>query len=295
MNTVIYADILIVINILVNYVLLRASAAVAKLECKPFRLLAASSMGGVFSLFIFVEGLHWVVSAIIKIIYALLCVLVAFNPKNAKVYMKSCVAFLLSNFAFAGIMLAGCVMLFPNMLIYKNGIVYFDIDIFTLAVASLICYALVTVFTRISAAKAPQNTIFDVVIFYGEKNVKGKALFDTGNGLRDSFSGRPVIIAERRFLQELLGVGFSCSTLKNFRMIPYSTIKGGGALESFLADKVVVESANKRTEVNDIYIAVTDKKIISGSYSVLLSTPFFELAENNFIKGKDNNEKQFKK
>ncbi len=281
MNTVVYADILIVVNILVNYFLFRASAAVTKLEFKPVRLLAASVLGGVFSLIIFIDGLHWVLSAVIKTAFIIISVFVAFKPVSLKVFLKCTAAFLLSNFVFAGIMLACCTVFFPNLVIYKNGVVYFDIDILTLAVASVVCYAVLTLISYFTASRVPPKSIFDFTLFYGDKILSAKALFDTGNGLKDSFSGRPVIIAEADFLEEAFGKGFDCTKMKNYRLVPYSTIKGNGVLPAFLADKVTVTSGDKTVTAFDIYIAVTDKKIISGGYSALLSTTFFEYTENS--------------
>ena len=57
MKTVVYADVLVVINIIVNYFLLRASAAVISFDFKAWRFLVSSALGGAFSLILFVDGL----------------------------------------------------------------------------------------------------------------------------------------------------------------------------------------------------------------------------------------------
>ncbi len=72
--------------------------------------------------------------------------------------------------------------------------------------------------------------------------------------------------------------------MKNFRLIPFTTIKNGGALPAFLADKAAVMDKGKWIEADNVYIAVTEKKIISGGYSALLGTPFFDAIEPQ-IKG----------
>ena len=64
------------------------------------------------------------------------------------------------------------------------------------------------------------------------------------------------------------------SELKNFRLIPFSTISSSGALPAFLLKKVNVINRGKVVEVNDVYLAVSDKKIVSSDYSVLLGTAF---------------------
>ena len=50
MKTVVYADVLVVINIIVNYFLLRASAAVISFDFKAWRFLVSSALGGAFRL-----------------------------------------------------------------------------------------------------------------------------------------------------------------------------------------------------------------------------------------------------
>lgn len=283
LKTVIYADILIVINIIVNYLLLRASAAITGCQFKAVRFLLASAAGGVFSLVIFIENIPVWLNAIIKTVFLLIMVFIAFGAKSLKSFLKCCGAFFLSNFAFAGIMLALNFTVMPNASIYKNGVVYFDIDIFTLTVAAVACYAILSLISRFTKSKIPQKSIYPIRITYGEKSVEGKALFDSGNSLCDCFSGKPAIIAEKDFVKKIYAQN-ELTDMKNFRLIPFSTIQSGGALPAFMADKAAIMTEGNWLEAEDIYIAVTEKKIVSGGYSALIGTPFFD-AIGNQIKG----------
>lgn len=283
LKTVIYADILIVINIIVNYLLLRATAAITGCNFKPTRFLLSACAGGIFSLIIFVDNITFILNLAIKTVFLSAMVLIAFGAKSLKTFLKCFGAFFLSNFAFAGIMLGFTVALSPNAAIYKNGVVYFDINIFTLTVTSVICYAVLNLISRFTKSRIPQKNIFPIRITYGGKTVEGKALFDTGNTLCDCFSGKPAIITEKDFIS-LLCENTEITDMKNFRLIPFTTIKNGGALPAFLADKAAVMDKGKWIEADNVYIAVTEKKIISGGYSALLGTPFFDAIEPQ-IKG----------
>lgn len=210
-------------------------------------------------------------------------VIIAFGAKSVKAFFKCCAAFFLSNFAFAGIMLALNITVMPNAAIYKNGIVYFDIDIFTLTVSAVACYAILNLISRFSKSKAPQKSIYPIRITYGKNSVEGKALFDSGNSLCDCFSGKPAIIAEKDFIKNLYGYD-ELTELKNFRLIPFTTIQSGGALPAFMADKTEIMTEGTWLEAKDIYIAITEKKIVSGGYSALIGTPLFDAIENQ-IKG----------
>ena len=84
MKTVVYADVLVVINIIVNYFLLRASAAVISFDFKAWRFLVSSALGGAFSLIIFVDGLPAAALAAVKFLFLLLMVLAAFGYGSFK-------------------------------------------------------------------------------------------------------------------------------------------------------------------------------------------------------------------
>lgn len=277
--TVIYADILIIINIIVNYLLLRASVAITGCSFKPWRFLLSAGAGGIFSLIIFIENLPVIANLLLKITFLAIMMLIAFNMKSVKAFMKCCAAFFMANFVFAGIMLAVSTMLFPNSAMYKNGAVYFDMDILTLTVTAIVCYIILNLIAKFTKSKTPEKSIYSIAVTYDGKTVEGKALFDSGNTLCDCFSGRPVIIAEKEFVAPLLK-GTDLTQAKNFRLIPFTTIKNGGALPSFSADKIEITVSGRKIDVDNIYIGVTEKKIVSGGYSALIGTPFFDAIGN---------------
>ncbi len=290
MQTVIYADILVVLNVILTYILLRACAAVARCDFKAKRFLLASALGGLFSLVIFVENIPAVLSFITKTAFLLLTVVAAFGLRDRKRFLRLCASYLLVNFGFAGIMLAGSVFFVPNLLLYQNGVVYFDIDILTLTFSALICYGIMKIIGYMTASKAPPECIFDLTLLYGEKQVHGKALYDTGNSLCDSFSGKPVIVARRSFLEGLFGKNFSCEELKGYRIIPYTTVKGTGMLEAFSAESVILEASFGTVKTENIYIGVANENNIAGGYCALIGTPVLDYAVTGKTKGERNND-----
>lgn len=177
-------------------------------------------------------------------------------------------------------MLAVNILFLPETSLYNNGIIYFDIDILSLTIASIICYMVLNLINKHIKTKSPPKSIYPIKITYKSKTVEGKALFDSGNTLCDCFSGRPVIIAEKEFIKNLLR-NEKTENAEKFRLIPFSTISGNGTLPSFMSDKAEVFFSGKWHEANNIFIGITDKKIISGSYSALLGAPFFESVQTN--------------
>ena len=169
LKTVIYADILIVVNIIVNYLLLRATSAITGCTHKTLRILLAAASGGLFSLMIFIENIPFLLNLIIKGLFLVFMVYVAFGCKSLKAFFKCCAAFFLSNFAFAGIMLALSITVMPNAAIYKNGVVYFDVDILTLTVSSVVCYAVISLISRFTKSRVPQKSIYTLTIAFSYK------------------------------------------------------------------------------------------------------------------------------
>ncbi len=276
MKTVIYADVLITVNFIINYLLLRAVSVFFSVKHSTIRFLISSFTGGLFSLIIFIENIPGVLSTLINFLFLLFMVFLAFNIKSFKDFFRYFFAFLLSNISFAGIMLAIELLSSTNRIIYKNGVVYFDINFVTLIIASVFCYFVVLLISRFISSRAVNKLIYDIELFYGDKSVCAKALLDTGNNLKEIFSGKPVIVAEKSTAVKIFPEKSDISELKNFRLIPFSTISSGGALPAFLLNKVKVKNGGNFVEVNEVYLAVSDKKIVSSDYSVLLGNAFID-------------------
>lgn len=293
LSTVIYADILIITNIIVNYLLLRASAAICGNEFKATRFLLASFAGGFLSLIIFIDNIPAAINLLIKILFTFLIVLIAYKAKSLKSFLKCSAAFFTANFVFAGIMMAACTAFFPNKALYQNGVIYFDIDMLTLTIGAVLCYCILSLISRLTKSRVPQKSIYTIKLTYNKKSVEGKALFDSGNNLCDCFSGRPVIIAEKSLIKPIL-FGEDLFEMKNFRLIPFSTIKNSGTLPAFSADKAEILTEGGWVEAKNVYIGITEKKIVSGGYSVLLGTPFFDAIDNNMRteRGRKQNDNQ---
>lgn len=229
---------------------------------------------------ILIDGIPQIIHTVFRIVFPPVMVLIAFGAKNLKAFLKNTAAFYLANFVFAGIMLGICTASKSNFIIYQNGVVYFDIDILTLTVVSLICYGTLALISRFVRSRNPREVLYEISITDNGKTVTGTAFYDTGNSLCDSFTGAPVIIAEKEFLEGIYGKNFDCTELKNFRLVPYSTIKNGGALPAFTADKVQIKCFGKYVTADRVYIAVAERKINTAGQCALLGPNVFDAVEN---------------
>ena len=284
MTTVIYADVLVITNIIINYLLLRACAVVMSLPPRAVRLLAASLLGGAYSLIIFAGSLSVPALMGIKTVFAASLVLTAFRVKSFKAFLRCCAVFLLVNFAFAGLMLAIRIAFAPQAMLFKNGAVYFDIDPVALTFCALICYGVMRLISYFGRSRVPSGRIFQIEIENGGKTVSGRALYDTGNTLTEGFSGRPVIICEKEFIAPVAGEcanDYTAGDLpEGFRLIAMSTVAGGGVLPAFRTEKLRVYIGGRAYEISGAYAAVADRRVIGADFSALIGTPVFDEINN---------------
>ena len=283
LKTVIYADVLVFINIILNYFLLRIAAKITSSECRALRFLLASLLGGAYSLIIFVDGVPDWLMLIINLVFSALMVAAAFEIRSLKSFLKKFAAFFLSHTAFAGVMLLLCTFVFGDSAVYRNGAVYFDVDILTLTVSAVVCYAVLSVVSRFTKNRPPDECVYSAELSLNGKSVDVKALFDTGNALTDSFSGRPVVICEMVYADKLLPDEIrdengnpDLTKMKGFRLIPYSTVSGAGALPAFPLDRIKISGKDKTGSTEKLFVAVTEKKLVSGDYSALFGMPAYE-------------------
>lgn len=291
MQQVVYVDILLLLNLFVNYFLLRSMCAMMHASPYRIRIFISSSIGAVYSLIIFLPDFGIFFSIILRVSCSVVMVFIAANPKTLKMFLRAFGCFFMSSFAFAGIMLGIWLAFKPDGMIYKNGAVYFDIDAFLLTVSAVVCYIIILVISCFSRRKAPDSHIVNIKILHNGYTVEGPALFDTGNTLCEPFSSFPAIVCEYGFVEKLLDYEIKKLILNNptemtqsnklneIRFISFKSVGGEGLLPAFPPTSVTVYDRGRKIEQNNVYIAVYSKNLSSGDYVALIGNPFFEAAE----------------
>ena len=94
----IYLDVLIVLNIYVNYFLLRATAKFTHTPLKTIRCIISSVIGSLFSLTILLPAGNFLIPLAIKLGAAVVIVGMAFGIKDKKHTLKLILYFYIVNF-----------------------------------------------------------------------------------------------------------------------------------------------------------------------------------------------------
>lgn len=282
----VYVDVLLIVNAFVNRLMLAVSMKYLRFDAGRVRLLLASVLGSIFSLRIFLPDTPLPLEFFIRAAMCAAIVLTAFGFHSLKAFIRSVCVFLTVSFIFGGIMSAILFFFDTGVMLYRNGSVYFDIDLKILAVTSVVSFAAVNAVSRIISKKAADEKICLVNVFYGGKRASGRGFFDTGNGLREMFSGFPVIVAQHDTVKNIipdeitayLDGGDVEAVSAEIRLIPVSGVGGSGILPAFRPERTEIKSMKHEKTYRNVYIAVSRQSFFGGE---------FEFIINNEINGDD--------
>lgn len=258
--TVIYIDVLFVVNFFITLLLLLISSKFCKRDEKIWRSVAASFVGGVYSLIILAPNLSFLASLFGKLTAACIMILIAFEFRGMKNYIKEVAVFFFVNLLFLGVIIGLWFIFKPKGVAINNAAVYFDVSARQLLITAFFAYIISSVIIKIYNNKISKQELYCVAVLNGNENVKFFAFADSGNNLKEPFSDFPVIVADKALFENT-----ACP-----RIIPFSSIGGEGVLYAFKPDKVKISSSHGECEINDVYIALSDW-VKKGEYQGIIN------------------------
>ncbi|XOQ44318.1 MAG: Sporulation sigma-E factor-processing peptidase [Clostridium sp.] len=265
MKQTIYIDILFGVNLFINYLLLCCVSKFLSLNGNRKRLVFAALFGAFFSFMILLPKISLTLSLTIKLFMSLSIVIIAFGYRGLRELIREAVAFYLISFAFAGFMLVLWYFFAPQGLMIRNSVVYFNISPLVLILLTAICYGGITLFHRITGRQMPPELNCRILIECGGKTGVCSARVDTGNSLREPFSGDPVVVVYKPVIAGMIPPKDEL----NYRLIPFNAISGGGLLEAFRPDRIVICCGKKKIETKKVYVAIANTRF--GEFDALLN------------------------
>lgn len=276
--TVIYLDLLFLLNATANYLLLLVTGRMTGQPLRRWVLAAASALGALYAALTFLPGLTWLAAAPCKVAAAVLMVLLSYGG-NRRLLRTSLVFFGAS--AALGGMIWAVELMGGHNLTMENGVLYSYIDIRLLLLLLIACYGILSVcsnrmFRHRSSELAP------AVVRVGERTLTLTALLDTGNTLTDPITNRPVMVAEGAMCQALLPMPLpldrpvdamsvlGAQGIKGFRLLPYRAVGVNcGMLLALKADAVKVG----KTDYGSILVALSPTPVSDGGgYQALIGS-----------------------
>lgn len=278
----VYADVLVALNLLVNYFLLLATDKILKTDTKIWRLILSAFVGAVSSLYIFLPQMPFVLEMGFKIGVCVIMSLMAFVPKRAKHFIRTVGVLFLITCSYAGVMMAVWHIFKPNGMVIYNSVVYFNISPIVLVVSSSIGYIVFMVLRYVFKSSSQTARICSISIELEGKNMDFRAIIDTGNSIEDVFGESEIIITDKSGIKKLLG---SENVFENeqaklrYRAIPCSTVYGKGMLEGVRCDRATVVSEDKTVIIKNPILAVSNTPLNDG-YNAIVNPKILDRAGN---------------
>lgn len=255
----IYIDELFIINLIACLFLLELYSSLFNLKAGLKRRLAAASFGAAVAcvrfLFSRLTLLTLAAEAIMPII--------AFG----KMPVKKVLVLVLIKYAFSGLAVPAVSFFGGSAAIIRNGTIYFDISPRIFIAVFLICCALSLLAARLLRLRKSRR-FYTLVITRGGSSVRVKALYDSGNLLKDPYDGTEVIIAEKEV--------FDGSELTGFVLIPYRALgTENGLLKAFKAEKIYCVENGKT--INNVTVGLSETRLSkNGGIKALIGPGFFK-------------------
>lgn len=283
-----YIDLILLENIIMNYIIILATGMVCKANIKQTRLILASLLGGIYAIIICVIDFKFCTNQITKLLISICMVYISFNPMNVKVMIKQLFIFYLTSFCFGGVAYYLLYCVNSNLIRSVNGILVGTYPIKIALLGGILGFFIVNISFKIIKSKlTKKDMIYHIDIYYKEKKSSIKAILDTGNLLTDPISSTPVLIVEAQALRNII----SENILKNIEnilygkfkeidediktrcsIIPFSSIgKNNGMLIGFRPDYIKIHTEDREEIRKKVVVGIYNNKLVkNGLYSGLI-------------------------
>lgn len=260
MTTVLYADVLFIINFSMDFLSIYITSKLLSLRQSAPRFTIAAVLGALCATAMTALGITSITEAVLTLVISLVMTAVALGAESIR-------SFLIRAFALwgAGALLGGAVSVLcslgENPQLEQHTSSADSPVVLYLAIGALFVFA----FVRLIRPKLAQKSA-ELVIRLGEKEITVTALVDSGNLAADPISGCPVIFLSRIEGEMLMGednvrallrgdrLSIDKELLRRVRLVPVSDGNSSSLLFAVRPDDVL--SGKKHP---DALICVTDK------------------------------------
>ncbi len=293
METYVYADVIFLENLIMNYLILWSTARLTRYRYSKVNLLIASLLGAVYAVLSYFPGYSYLFSFYMKILFSLLIVIVAYMPAYFHLLLKLTGIFYIVSFIFGGAAF-GLFYFINGLNLTSNGISFIrDFPVKILAVAVIAAYFTIKYsWDYIQNRIKRDKIVLKVEMRFEEKKLYLDALVDTGNSLKDPLTNAPVMITEYDTIKELLpddvqrifeqkgendlNAIAEIMTLSKwaarFRIIPFRSLgRENGMLVGFRPDEITIFDNEREIQSNNIIVAIYRKNLSKdGEYGALI-------------------------
>ncbi len=263
----IYVDILIFLNAVIDYFLILLASKISSVIISEKRLILSCVFASLTSLYIFVPALPKLLDLIIRIAICFFITFVAFGFKSTVSFIKAFTSFIAVTFVYNGFAVVFWNIFKPYSMVIKNSVVYFDISAVEMIIFSCIGYLLIRLGRFLICRFSPHCKRVDLDIYNNNSAVNIKAIVDSGNSLKDIYGGRKVVITDKKTAGKIFGDLNSKPPL----LLPFESIGGSSMVNAYYCEAVGVNGRR----INKVLIAVSEN-VFEGDYKAIVSNDILE-------------------
>lgn len=262
MALIIYLDVLIAENFIVNLFLLVMTGNVIRLKKSYLRLILAAGLSSIYSLCYVIPFIRMFTNAPFRFVVPVLFLFVAYNKQKLWQFVKIYITFLALAFLLAGISLSFQTSKFT----LEYGLTMNNISCKPIIIALIIVGLIIDrLITAIKDRMILKEFVFPLTIIQEDKKVNILGFLDTGNELKEPATNLPVIILEAK------AAGSLREQRRNF-YIPYKVIDGStGLLEGFIPEEIILTKNNQKISVKAVVCITEEELSRDKDYTALLS------------------------
>ncbi len=279
----IYADILVIVNLYIDFFLLWCVKKFLRLPCKNRRLVLGALTGALCSLTaLFPQPAPWV-SLLAGVLTSLAVSAAAFAPLQPYAFFRASVCFWAFTLLLAGFFLFMLRFFAPSRAAVLGTVLYFDLSPALLFLFTCLAYLLSLLARRLFPSRSQNLGCCWLVLENRGEKVRLYAKADTGNSLREPFSALPVLVCQAKSLGRAMPPEIQAfleaddldacpEPSRGLRLIPFESIGGAGLLPAFRPEKL---SSEKTGEVLPCFVAVSGKALSAGQFDALYNPELF--------------------
>lgn len=267
--TVVYVDLLWLLNFVANHLLLLGAGRLAGAGLRRWRIALGAALGALYAVALFLPGMGWLSTLPCKLAVAVVMVLCAYGGEVRLWRVQG--LFFAASAALAGAVL-GFEWLGNTTLTLQFGVLYTQMDLRLLLVVFLACYFVFSLLLRRLGAHTGAELVH-MELTFSQRVVSMTALHDTGLSLSDPVTNRPVVVAYWRDMAWLLPAGadvarpIECARLchdrgiHGVRLVPYRAVGvESGMLLAFPTQKVRVNGR----DMGSLLLALSPTPVSDG-------------------------------
>ena len=288
----IYIDIVLIENLIMNYIILCATSIIMKLKINYIRIFMGSLIGAIYAVISYMSTFEAYSTLVLKIILSIIIVYISFNPQTVKKLLKEVLIFYLTSFLFGGVAFSLLYFINPKSIISQNGVLVGTYPIKMAILGAIIGSIIIITSFKIVKSKVSNKDMFcNIEIKINGKKVKTKAMIDTGNLLKEPITNIPVVVVEHTLLYDVIpkqilnnlenilggevdniSENIKKEYILKLKIIPYSSLgKQNGMLLGIKAENIVIEKDEEEIKNDNIIIGIYNKSLTKkGEYRALI-------------------------